>query len=48
MKVADLAKPDLVTCDQNVTLVYESTGLYLTVRGKAMEGGTGRRRRSAS
>ena len=40
MKVADLAKPDLVTRDQNVTLVYESTGLYLTVRGKAMEGGT--------
>jgi flagella basal body P-ring formation protein FlgA len=40
MRVADLAKPDLVTRDQNVTLVYESPGLYLTVRGKAMEGGT--------
>ena len=26
--------------DQNVTLIYESPGLYLTVRGKAIEGGT--------
>jgi flagellar basal body P-ring formation protein FlgA len=40
MKVADLAKPDLVTRDQNVTLIYETPGLYLTVRGKALEGGT--------
>ena len=40
LRVADLAKPDLVQRDQNVTLIYESPGLYLTVRGKALEGGT--------
>jgi flagella basal body P-ring formation protein FlgA len=40
LKVADLAKPDLVQRDQNVTLIYESVGLYLTVRGKALENGT--------
>ena len=40
LKVADLAKPDLVQRDQNVTLIYESPGLYLTVRGKALEVGT--------
>jgi flagella basal body P-ring formation protein FlgA len=40
LKTADLAKPDLVTRDQNVTLIYEAVGLYLTVRGKALEGGT--------
>jgi flagella basal body P-ring formation protein FlgA len=40
IKVADLGKPDLVQRDDNVTLIYESTGLYLTVRGKAVESGT--------
>jgi flagella basal body P-ring formation protein FlgA len=40
LKAADLAKPDLVARDDNVTLIYESTGLYLTMRGKALEGGT--------
>ena len=40
LQVADLAKPDLVQRDQNVTLIYEAAGLYLTVRGKALEGGT--------
>jgi flagella basal body P-ring formation protein FlgA len=40
LRVADLAKPDLVTRDQNVTLIYESSGLYLTIRGKALEGGS--------
>ena len=39
-RIADLAKPDLVQRDQNVTLIYEAPGLYLTVRGKAMENGT--------
>jgi flagella basal body P-ring formation protein FlgA len=39
VKNADLAKPDLVQRDQNVTLIYESAGLYLTIRGKALEGG---------
>ena len=40
LRAADLAKPDLVQRDQNVTLIYESTGLYLTIRGKALENGT--------
>jgi len=40
LRVTDLAKPDLVARDQNVTLIYESSGLYLTIRGKALEGGT--------
>src|SRR6202166_1993446 len=40
LKTADLAKPDLVQRDQNVTLIYESSGLYLTIRGKALEAGT--------
>jgi flagellar basal body P-ring formation protein FlgA len=40
LKSADLAKPDLVQRDQSVTLIYEAVGLYLTVRGKALEGGT--------
>jgi flagellar basal body P-ring formation protein FlgA len=40
LKVADLAKPDLVQRDENVTLIYETAGLYLTIRGKAIEAGT--------
>jgi flagella basal body P-ring formation protein FlgA len=40
LKTADLVKPDLVQRDQNVTLIYETAGLYLTVGGKALEGGT--------
>ena len=40
LKGADLAKPDLVQRDQGVTLIYEARGLYLTVLGKALEGGT--------
>ena len=40
IRTADLAKPDLVQRDQNVTLIYEAAGLYLTVRGKALENGT--------
>jgi flagellar basal body P-ring formation protein FlgA len=40
LKLADLVKPDLVQRDQTVTLIYEATGLYLTIRGKALEGGT--------
>jgi flagella basal body P-ring formation protein FlgA len=40
LKVADLAKPDLVQRDQTITLIYEATGLYLTIRGKALENGT--------
>lgn len=37
---ADLGKPDLVTRDQSVTLIYNAPGIYLTVRGKAVDGGT--------
>ncbi|WP_291851879.1 flagellar basal body P-ring formation chaperone FlgA [Bradyrhizobium sp.] len=40
VRPADLAKPDLVQRDQNVTLIYEAAGLYLTMRGKALENGT--------
>ena len=40
LRAADLSKPDRVTRDQSVTLVYETPGLYLTGRGKALENGT--------
>jgi flagella basal body P-ring formation protein FlgA len=40
LRTADLAKPDLVQRDQTVTLIYEVAGLYLTIRGKALENGT--------
>ncbi len=40
LRVADLVKPDLVQRDQTVTLVYEAAGLYLTIRGKALDSGT--------
>ena len=39
LRAADLAKPDLVQRDQSVTLIYETAGLYLTIRGKALDGG---------
>lgn len=40
LKAADLGKPDLVSRDQAVTLIYEAPGLYLTGRGKAIDSGT--------
>jgi flagella basal body P-ring formation protein FlgA len=40
LRTADLGKPDLVQRDENVTLIYEAAGLYLTIRGKAIESGT--------
>jgi flagella basal body P-ring formation protein FlgA len=40
LRTADLAKPDLVQRDDNVTLIYETAGIYLTIRGKALDGGT--------
>ena len=40
LKMTDLAKPDLVTRDQNVTLIYQAPGIYLTGRGKALEAGS--------
>jgi len=39
-QTADLAKPDLVQRDQTVTLTFQSAGLYLTIRGKALDNGT--------
>ena len=40
LKAIDLGKPDMVSRDQSVTLIYETPGLYLTGRGKAVESGT--------
>jgi flagella basal body P-ring formation protein FlgA len=40
LKAADLGKPDLVSRDQSVTLIYQAPGLYLTGLGKAVESGT--------
>jgi flagella basal body P-ring formation protein FlgA len=40
LRVADLAKPDLVQKDQGVTVIYQTAGLYLTTRGKAIDNGT--------
>lgn len=39
LRNADVVKPDLVQRDQAVTLIYEAAGIYLTGRGKAIEGG---------
>jgi flagellar basal body P-ring formation protein FlgA len=40
LKGADLGKPDLVQRDDNVTLIYEASGIYMTARGKAIDNGT--------
>lgn len=40
LKMADLGRPDLVSRDQGVMLIYETPGLYLTGRGKAIDSGT--------
>jgi flagella basal body P-ring formation protein FlgA len=40
LRGADLGKPDLVQRDDNVTLIYEASGIYLTARGKAVDSGT--------
>ncbi|MBI3699973.1 MAG: flagellar basal body P-ring formation protein FlgA [Afipia sp.] len=40
LRAADLSKPDRVARDQVVTLIYETPGLYLTGRGKALESGS--------
>lgn len=39
LRVTDLTKPDLVQRDSNVTLIYQADGLYLTIRGKALDNG---------
>jgi flagella basal body P-ring formation protein FlgA len=40
LRTSDLAKADMIARDQTITLIYETPGLYLTGRGKALEGGT--------
>lgn len=40
IRLADLAKPDLVQRDQTVTLIYQTNGLYLTMRAKATDNGS--------
>jgi len=40
LHVADLVKPDLVQRDQSVTVIYQSVGLYITSRAKALDSGT--------
>jgi flagella basal body P-ring formation protein FlgA len=40
LRALDLAKPDLVQRDQAVTLIYQTAGIYLTTRGKALDSGT--------
>jgi flagella basal body P-ring formation protein FlgA len=40
LRVADLVKPDLVQRDQAVSVIFQTAGLYLTTRGKALDNGT--------
>jgi flagella basal body P-ring formation protein FlgA len=40
IRVADIVKPDFVSRDQSVTVIYQVPGVYLTTRGKAIESGT--------
>lgn len=40
LRSSDLAKPDLVQRNETVMLVYEVPGITLTIRGKAMDGGS--------
>jgi flagellar basal body P-ring formation protein FlgA len=40
LKANDFGKPDLVQRDDNVTLIYEASGIYMTARGKAVDSGT--------
>lgn len=39
LHVSDLTKPDLVQRDQSVTIIYQTAGIYLTSRGKALDNG---------
>ncbi|WP_146686022.1 flagellar basal body P-ring formation chaperone FlgA [Bradyrhizobium canariense] len=39
LRTGDVTKPDLVQRDDNVTLIYQAAGLYLTIRGKALDSG---------
>jgi len=39
IRVADIVKPDFVSRDQSVTVIYQVPGIHLTTRGKAIESG---------
>jgi flagella basal body P-ring formation protein FlgA len=39
LRVADLAKPELVVKNETVTLHYEIPGIVITMRGKAVDSG---------
>jgi len=39
IRTADLGRPDIVQRDQMVTLVFQTDGLFLTMRAKALESG---------
>jgi len=39
LRSADLMRPELVQRGEAVTIIYETPGIYLTIRGKAMESG---------
>lgn len=39
IRVGDIAKPEFVSRDQSVTVIYQVPGIYLTTRGKAIESG---------
>ena len=40
LRLADLAKPDWVQRDQTVTLTYQTDGIFLTIRAKALDSGS--------
>ncbi|MET3908844.1 flagella basal body P-ring formation protein FlgA [Bradyrhizobium sp. S3.3.6] len=40
IRAADIAKPEFVSRDQSVTVIYQVPGIYLTTRGKAIESGS--------
>jgi len=39
IRVADIVKPEFVSRDQSVTVIYQVPGIYLTTRGKAIDSG---------
>ena len=40
LRAADVTEPDLVRRGEHVTLIYQSAGLSLSIRGKALDNGT--------
>ncbi len=39
VRESDVSKPELVRRNESVMLIYQTAGIYLTIRGKAEEGG---------